>query len=375
MTARIALAVLVLAACTDTRQIVLSIDTTAGVPCDIDRVRIRASSSGAPATVFEQALDDVRLPLAITLLDDTPAGDFAIEVVGVKGEAELLLARGNLRFTEGKATVPVMLDAQCTVDAPCELSEPAGGAPPSARVACGPLVTRYAIEDTAEIFEDACSVPGAGKVLVDDSRGPVRLDDLAGALPGFGFWFYGRPLRQIWVHRDGFIAFGRDDPDPAGDLDPGALDRNIVGAGAPPPPQSVMVFWDDLHLRDQIGICYSLQGAPGTQVLRVTWSRACFTFPCTTDSLNFTIALDEASQKIALTYGVMMSGTPERAQGSAATVGIVDQAGGCPQASQCTAETGLCSDGTPCGYSQAFSGTAQTPRVANKQLTPIVDAR
>jgi len=36
---------LAVAACTDVRQIALSIDTTAGVPCDVDRVRIRATSS------------------------------------------------------------------------------------------------------------------------------------------------------------------------------------------------------------------------------------------------------------------------------------------------------------------------------------------
>jgi hypothetical protein len=363
---------LALVGCSDVRQIALVIDTTAGVPCDIDRVSIRASSSGPAATVFDQPLADARLPITVTLLDDTPGGDFAVEVIGARGDVDVLATTGMLRFDRSHLTMPVVLDAACTVDQPCALSdaEPGGTPSPVARRAC---VTRYLIEDALETFEDACDVPGAGRVLIDGSRGPVPLDELADALPGFGFRFYGRPLEQIWIHRDGFISLGRDNPDPDSDLVPGPFDRDIVGAGAPPPQRSVMAFWDELSLRLPIGVCYSLQGTPGSQVLRVSWSRACLTFPCTADNLNVAIALSEANQTITLTYGEMHAGAPGRAQGATATVGIVDQADGCP-ASECARDTGLCGDGvTPCGYSQVFSRTIQVPRVKNVQLTPVLD--
>ena len=56
--------------------------------------------------------------------------------------------------------------------------------------------------------------PGRRDVLLRNLRGPIKLDDLAAALRDFHFSFYGRPISQVWVHRDGYISFGRDNPDP-----------------------------------------------------------------------------------------------------------------------------------------------------------------
>ena len=52
---------LALVACTSPRQLVLSIDTTAGVPCDIDRIRIVATS--LKTTTFERSLVGAHLPV------------------------------------------------------------------------------------------------------------------------------------------------------------------------------------------------------------------------------------------------------------------------------------------------------------------------
>lgn len=363
------------AACSESQQIVLSIDTTAGIPCDIDALRIRGTA-GKTITI-DRELADVRLPLALTLEDGTADGSFDLEVTALKGGVEVLRAQGPLQFgMGGTLAANVVLEASCTVDSPCALPplQPyvAPAAPVAARAECTAVVDRYAAGPTTETFRDVCTVPGdrAGRVLTGGARGAAALPLPAGALDAFDFRFYGRPVRQVWAHEDGYISFSTDSPDPGNDLNPGAFDRELTGSGVPPPPQSVFAFWDALTLGDT-GVCYALEGTPGTQKLRITWSGACHTTTCTNDRLNFTIILDERTDRVALTYGEMTSTPPERAQGSTATSGIVDEADGCP-VSQCELATGLCSDGvTACGYNQVFSQMLQDEGVQNVQFDPV----
>lgn len=364
-------AALGLAACSDARQIVLTIDSSLGAPCAIDRLRFRAMSRTA-TTAFEHSLADGKLPVTIALLDDTPDGQFTLEVIAVKDDVELMVARGELTFADRKVTVPIVLEPSCTTELPCVLP---ATAQVNARPRCGPKVTRYAAGDSVERFQDACVLPGASNALLGNLRGPVKLDSLEERLANFRFSFYGRPIQRVWVHRDGYISFARDNPDPSSALDPGALDRDLDNRGPPPPPQSVMAFWDVLSLRPSTGVCYSLHGDPGAHVLRVTWRHACLTEICAADDLNFTIALDEASQTVGLTYEKMEAGAADRARGATATVGLVNDASGCI-ASECTIETGLCSDGvTPCGYSQMFSRIIQPAGLEDVKFTPIPDSR
>jgi len=371
MTSRWLLAgALALAACTDSRQIVLSIDTTAGVPCDIDRIRVVAKAAGT--TTFEQDLKGARLPVSVTLLDDTPNGSFEVDISGLKGDVEVMRTRGPLQFSGNKAIEPVLLASTCTPDAPCALSDAmADGAasPATYRVACA---TRYNGSMGLGSVEDACTVPGFHKAFDDGSTRPVRLKDLESALLGSGFRFYDRTIHQIWVAKDGYLSFTQDSPDPNGVVLPGPFDRDIKHLGAPPPQQSVMAFWDRLSLRPT-GICYALDGVPPHQQLRVTWPHVCLTDVCTTDNLNFTITLEENSQHVVLTYGTMTAGNADGAHGINATVGLVNDATGCP-AEECAFATGLCKDGvTPCGYSQVFSNTLQASGVQNMQFVPIAD--
>ncbi|TMQ09815.1 MAG: hypothetical protein E6J90_10765 [Deltaproteobacteria bacterium] len=367
---------LAVAACTDPRKLVLSIDTNAGVPCDIDRVRIRASAS--ETTTFERSLDAAHLPISVTLLDETTEGRFDVEITGLKSGVEVMQVSDSLQFGRD-ATQPVMLDLQCTADQHCKLSGAmsAGSAAPSAsRFQCGPSVLRYTAAMTSADATDACSVPmaHAGKVLGDGSRGPVRLTELEPLLPGFGFQFYGQPIHQIWVARDGYVSFGHDNPDPAGDLVPGPFDRNLVRGGTPPPPHAVMAFWDKMST-SSMGVCYELNGPRGAQSLRLAWTHACLTQPCGSDNLNFMITLDESTQQIVLSYGPMAATPPERAAGATATVGLVDDAPACP-VDQCVRETGLCKDGaTPCSYSQVFSSTVQAGGVPNMRFSPVAASR
>lgn len=364
-------------ACSDPQQIVLSVDTTAGIPCEIDAIRM--TGRAGKTVTEERALAGARLPITFTLEDGTDDGSFDLEIVGLKDGVEVLRAAGPLQFgIGGTLAAEVVLESACTADAPCALPplKPYVAPAPAvaARAECGEVVKRYVPGPTAETFRDVCTVPGdrAGRVLTGGARGAAALPLPTGALEAFAFRFYGRPVRQIWAHEDGYISFTTDNPDPGNDLNPGAFDRDLIGAGVPPPRQSVFPFWDTLTLGDQ-GVCYALEGTPGTQKLRVTWNRTCHTTTCTADNLSFTIVLDERTNRVAFTYGDMISTPPERAQGSTATSGIVDAAQGCPVAS-CTAATGLCADGTtPCGYTQLFSNAVQTPRVENVQFDPVVE--
>ncbi len=366
------------AACADPQQIVLSIDTTAGIPCDIDALRVRGTA-GKTVTI-DRELADLRLPLALTFEDGTADGSFDLEVVGLKDGVDVLRAAGPLQFgMGGTLAANLVLEASCTVDSPCGLPalEPyvAPAAPVVARAECTAVVDRYTAGPTTETYRDVCTVPGdrAGRVLTGGARGAAALPLPEGALDAFDFRFYGQPVRQVWAHEDGYISFSTDNPDPGNDLNPGAFDRELTGSGVPPPPQSVFAFWDALTL-GETGVCYALEGTPGTQKLRVTWSGACHTTTCTSDRLNFTIVLDERTDRVALTYGEMTSTPPERAQGSTATTGIVDDADGCP-VSQCELATGLCSDGvTPCGYNQVFSQMPQAGGVQSIEFAPVTQS-
>jgi hypothetical protein len=366
----LALAVAV-GACTTSRQLVLSIGTTAGVPCDVDRIRIVATAAGT--TTVDQTLKGERLPVSITLLDDTPSGTVQLDISAYKGDVEVLRTSGPLAFRSRRAVESVLLTPACTPDVPCPLDAAMAAAkmpPDSGGVACAANVARYRATSALDHFVDACQVPGAGQVGMTASAMPVRLAALEPVLLGADFEFYGRPVRQIWVSKDGYLSFTEDSPDPSGGRAPGPLDRDIRHDGAAPPRQSVMAFWDTLSL-GPVGICYEIDGDAGGRQLRVTWNHACLTPVCASDDLNFTIALDEGSHDVEITYGTMTAGNMDRARGLTATAGLVDDATGCP-ADECVLDTGLCKDGTPCGYSQVFSGTRQDS-APSMHFTPVVE--
>lgn len=360
------------AACTQPRKLVLQIDTNAGVPCDIDKVEVLATAAGT--TMFQQSLDAAHLPAFVTLLDGTPSGAFKLDLTGLKGNTPVMKVSGMLQFSGKEENQPVMLDLNCPVDgSSCGLAGAmaAGSAAASGvtRFRCGPDVQSYAAAPTGEGFVDACNVPGklTGSVLTDGSSGPVELDKLEPLLPDFNFQFFGQPIHKIWVSRDGYISFQRTNPDPGHVLVSGPFDSGIKGIGAAPPPQSVMAFWDAITLGPS-GVCWEIEGAPGGQLIRVTWSHACLTTPCGTGNVNATITLDESLRRIVLSY--MIAGTGERERGQNATVGLVGNATGCPT-EQCVLETGLCmGTSKPCGYSQVFSKMLQPAGLRNYQFTP-----
>jgi hypothetical protein len=369
-----AAAALALAACAQPRKLVLQIDTNAGVPCDIDKVAVRATAAGT--TMFETTLEGGHLPAFVTLLDGTPSGTFMLELTGLKGGTPVMQVSGQAQFSGSETNQPVMLDLNCPPEVQCGLAGAmaAGSAAPSGvtRFQCGPDVQRYDGEMTGEGFVDACSVPGklTGAVLMDGTSGPVELDKLEPSLPGFNFQFFGQPLHKIWVSRDGYISFQHSNPDPGHVLVPGPFDTALKGVGAAPPPQSVMAFWDSITL-GTAGVCWEIEGNSPGQLIRVTWSRACLTTPCGSGNVSATVTLDESLRRIVLSYNI--NATNERERGQNATIGLVNDATGCTT-DQCVLSTGLCmGSNKPCGYSQVFSKALQPSGVKNYQFTPLTN--
>lgn len=374
--ALLALVGLSLVACTaDRATIYLSVDTTLAVPCEVDHLRVRAT--GSEASIVEIDLATTVLPHTITLEDGTENGTFQLEIVGEKAGEPVLAAAGQMQFGHGAPLAAnVVLEAACTPEAPCAMPALAPYVAPPApatRSDCGLLTTRYAPGPAVESYREVCSVPPtakAGKVLMG-ARGAAQLPLSPEVLAGFNFRFYGRPIRQVWAHEDGYISFGADNPDPNGDLNPGPFDRDLRGVGVPPPKQSIFAFWDALT-PGPLGVCYALEGLPGNQKLRVSWVGTCNVSACSpSNNLNVTLVLDEKNNRISLTYGDMLSSNPQLAQGAQATVGLVNTSPACV-ATACDAATGLCQDGkTPCGYTQVFSNVPQTPMVTNVQFDPL----
>lgn len=377
------LGAIVLTACSDSRQIVLSIRTAAEVPCEIDGIRIVAHAAGT--TTIEQQLGVDGSASDITLLDDTPDGMLDLEIFGLLGDVEVMKVFGSLEFSDSKAIHPILLEPGCTPELSCDLEkamEAARKTPVPSGHACV-NVKRYAATEAVEEFVDACTLPGLGRATVTGAAIDLTTVNtgLKNALDVSGFQFYGRPVRHVWVAKDGYISFATSNPEQDGAIAPGPFDRELTGRGVPPPPRSVMAFWDALSLRPE-GVCYALDGNPGTQKLHVTWNGACLAQECPSngrnpavpnDSLNFTITLGEADGRVVLTYGTMFAGNDEAAHGLNATAGLVDGPIGC-SAEQCVLNTGLCVDGaTPCGYSQVFSRVRYDIVAPRMQFTPVIE--
>lgn len=290
----------------------------------------------------------------------------------------MLRVAGELEFGLEDSTTSLLLSPACTPRAGCTLDDAiaaAADAPPApARFECGPEVTRYLPSSPLDTFTDACALPGSESVLTDGNQTPVALDSLDALLPAFGFRFYGKPVHRIWASKNGYVSFGLENPDPDNTINPGPFDRDFRGEGAPPPQQSVLAFWDALTLRAS-GVCTSAARGSGGSVperLLITWKQACLTEGvCVSDDLNFTVTLNAKTQGIDIHYGNMSASAAERAKGSTATVGLVNQVAGCA-VSECIYRTGLCEDGfTPCGYSQVFSETVQADGVRDIHFEPF----
>ena len=218
-----------------------------------------------------------------------------------------------------------------------------------------PDVSNYVSSNTIAPIRNACELPAqlTARVLTDGANEVEVASGLMPALP-FDWCFFGQKASNLWIGDNGYIAFGDSPPGATQALVGDA--HSLGGAGVPAP--GVSVFWDSLRPGPD-GVCLAVDGQPGSQTLWITWSAACFedgTGVCNADSgsnLTFSVGLEEATGKILVGYLSMSGDGPleQRALGQSATIGLSDAVTPACTADACSPE-GLCTDGTPCGYTE-----------------------
>jgi hypothetical protein len=251
----------------------------------------------------------------------------------------------------------VLLDRAC-VPGPCPAVGVGGFVELPARAerrACGEAA--YAREETLFVVRDACDVANA--VTIEELRDADELEVMSPLVPAmpFPFRFYGEPVTQFWVSDNGYVGFSEAPP------------NALVASGDPDtlgdpqgsfPVRGVLPFWDNLRAGPK-GVCLAVTGEAPDRVLHITWRDACFRTKeplCAPDegTLTFTVSLEETTDHVYVGYHTMTGSTAviDRAQGQSATIGITDDGDAACTADQCSAD-GLCTDGTPCGYTEVSS--------------------
>ena len=292
---------LVTAGCSDEplfAEIVLTVDTSFGVPCTVDALRFEVEGDG------DQVTEDVPigpddLPGSFTLIPAGRPGPVSIRVFALRGDVEVAAAAHATEFAPGVSReVRFLLDETCVAEA-CEAV--AGGAfeglpEPAVRDGCGE--DAYRVRPSLAVIQDACDIAGEvrGAVLqgsIDGQEAPSPLD------PGmpFPFQFYGREVSQLWIGDNGYLAFG-DDPPRALSEDIGNP-RSLGEPGFSAP--GILPFWDKLKTGAR-GVClamagsapYRTSGSPGaTPVSSSRREQPCG--PLEFGRLRFSVGLEERS--------------------------------------------------------------------------------
>jgi hypothetical protein len=364
---------LALAACRNdipATEIVVTIDTTFGVPCTIDGLRIDAVGDGETVT-REISLFDHTLPNSIALYPLTTARHATVTVTAMRNGDVFATATERTDFeNESSRELRFVLDRNC-VPGPC----PAIGvgrfveAPPRMpRRGCGE--DGYGWRDAFLAMRDACTMREAimGTLLVN-----VDEDEQMIPVMPFPFWFYNELVTQVWVGDNGYIGLGNAKPE--------ALIKKI---GAPRslgepgfPGRGALAFWDDLRT-STAGVCYAVSGAFPDRILWITWKDACFANdtgdacgPARLGTLTFGMALEETTNRVYMGYRNMTAtmANADRAKGSDATIGITNAAPRACKSDLCSPE-GTCQDGGACGYTE-FSPGKILPSFPTLEFDPL----
>ena len=393
-----------LTSCANPTQIIVSLDTTAGIPCDLDGLRVTATGAEA-MSVNIPITATTQFPISVALNAPSGGGDVTVDVYGTLAGADVLRATSNASFVNGDMVLldmtlgpadtvasprtvagtglPTFTDlpspqtqrtcTTCTpADPPVEicngLDDDCNGMTDEGGV-CS-TVERYIGEEVGGLvlFSNACSEvsPIQGSVLSSvDNQEAEAPDAITMELTetGFNFEFYGERVERIFVGDNGYVAFG---------MAPNSVSIPIGGIDSPGSPRpGILAFWERLETRAD-GVCFGLSDT-SPQQLRITWSQACFAGCDAGDRVNVTVTLEEETNEITIAYGDMAATDEPRTRGSGATVGISDGTQNCA-ASECSLE-GLCTGGAnagmPCGFTQMFAGSAQTSLEAFR-FRPVV---
>jgi hypothetical protein len=353
-------------------EVIVTLDTTFGVPCTIDALHVEAVGDGEPVTA-DVPLDDRQnaLPGSITL---HPLGDpknLTVTVTAMRA-GEVFATAHDVAPVDPESSVELrfVLDRSC-VPGPCPavgVGRFVGVPAPAPRRGCGD--DRYAWNSSLFVMRDACTMREEvmGSVLRNTDEDEVPL---LAEMP-FPFRFYGAAVSQIWVGDNGYIGF---------DAKPGALNASIgmprpLGDRGTFPGKGVLAFWDDLRTSAS-GVCYAVSGTFPDRLLWITWKDACIAASsmktCGSPeggALTFGIALEETTDRVYIGYRSMIAAAPngDRANGSQATIGATNAAPRACTADQCSPE-GACPDGKPCGYTQ-FSAAEIVDPLPTLELDP-----
>jgi hypothetical protein len=335
-------------------EIVVTVDTTFGVPCTIDALHIEATGDGDPvATDF--AVGDADLPGSITLVPSGAPHQVTVSVTALRDGAVFATATGTASFEhESSLELRFVLDRSC-VPGPCQAVGVGGFRTlPDRRPRRGCGEHGYSWKNASLVMRDACAMPEAstGTVLRDVDEAEA-VSPLLPSMP-FPFRFYGAPVTRVWAGTNGYLGFGDTMPD--------ALNGSVGASrslGEPGfPGRGVLAFWDDLRTGAS-GVCFTVSGEFPDRMLWITWKEACFASPgqsCRAapelGTLTFGVALEETTDRIYLGYRTMVAtGNPDRAKAQTATIGVTNAVPRGCIASACSVD-GTCQDGRPCGYTE-----------------------
>ncbi|MEM7605304.1 MAG: hypothetical protein AAF411_08100, partial [Myxococcota bacterium] len=229
---------------TDLTELVVSVNVTAGIPCDLDAVRVIADDGSGPQALVQNVAAGQVLPLTATIVGGSTVN---VTVEGLRGGAPALRVTSTVTMqSETTLLLPIVLASECTVDSPCTVagdtlatfeSLPAGTTPGQC-VVCTPIaaddttcdnndddcdglfdedadcpsnVERYSAEDVTGLVpfsqNNACEASGLnGRVLAnaDEQEELIPADILTELQNGnFNFDYFGRNVNSIWVGENG----------------------------------------------------------------------------------------------------------------------------------------------------------------------------
>ena len=354
-------------------EIVVTVDTSFGVPCTIDRVLFEITNS-AGETQMESVLvgaDD--LPGSLTLVPDGSVGQLTIKVSGLLDQQVIAVAEQIVSFeNEASHEVRFLLDSNCTgATCPAVREGEFTGLPNRAtRTICGE--ERYALNAASLIFpRDACVDGNIGAVLgagMDEVEALVPLDPLP-----FPFFFYGKPVKDIWVGDNGYVAFNASEPEAL--IEDVGDPRSIGELGFP--TAGVLAFWDNL-VSNTDGVCYSVTGSAPRRFMWFTWKNTCFAGGAgcggaQQGNLTFSVGLEETSNAVIIAFQNMTAAAPndDRARGQSAVIGLsaFGEEKACA-ASDCTMD-GLCGGGAACGFTEFSALTTSINVPQTIEFSPV----
>lgn len=332
-------------------EIVVTVDTTFGVPCTIDSLvfEVEGRAEEIPVT-------DADLPGSLTLTTDS-AHAALVTVTGMREGEPFAAAQEMATFDEGNTLeLRFLLDRSC-VPGPCPAIGIGGYVDlpePVARRGCGQ--EGYLRADSLFVMRDACDMDEAisGNALAGADELEVP-SPLAPAMP-FPFRFYGEPVDSLWVGDNGYLGFSVDAPHAlVGDV---GSSRSLGDPTGSFPVPGVLPFWDDLRTGPK-GVCFATSGKTPDRILWITWKEACFKQGLTAcggplqGTLTFSVALEETTDRIFIGYQTMIAtgGNADRAKGLTATIGITNKGPKACDAAACSAG-GTCPSGEPCGFTE-----------------------